>query len=153
MEAGRTGIHALSNHSIIFPCALPVGLPSSIRRKLLDKYRHELRGRLDALPKEKQRSSSAKSAESTQSATLSLDGDSEVKPTKNQIRVLRIYQLKWPELNDEERQEEWETASQELTVGQLKAWWAEMSEEMKKGLSPPGQMEKPVLVPETANSE
>lgn len=51
-EAAGTGtpsIDAVSNHSVTIPCALPIGLPYSIREKLLFQYRNELRRRLFGL--------------------------------------------------------------------------------------------------------
>lgn len=149
MAAGGTGLHALSKDSITFPCALPVGLPSSIRRTLLDKYLLELRERLTALTQTK-RSCSSKSA---QSATLSHDGDSEVGPTAHQRRLLEGNKSVWAELGDEVRRKKWDRVGAGLTPEQLMSWWAEMSEELKVGLTPPEKAQKPVVVPEMANLE
>lgn len=133
------GIHSLSKHSITFPCALPVGLPSSIRHKLLDKYRHELRGRLTTLLNQKR----GLSARSSQSNALSHDGDgdgdSEIKPTTNQKVLLRMLKGGWSALDHAARDERWQTAADGLTFEQLITWWGEMNEDMKIGLLPPGQ--------------
>lgn len=129
IEAGGRGIHSLSKHSVTFPCALPVGLPNSIRHKLLKKYRNELRVRLTELLDQK-RSSSAKS---TQSAALP-----EAKLTAEQKQLLRIYKTGWAVLDHAERHERWGEARLGLVIGQLVTWWEELSEEMKVGLLPPG---------------
>lgn len=148
MKVGGIGIHhSLSKHSITFPCALPVGLPSSIRHKLLDKYRHELQGRLIALLNQKR----SLSARSSQSAALSHDTDAEIKLTADQKELLRGYQSGWGTMDKAARQERWGEAVQSLAVEQLAKWWGEMSEDMKIGLLPPEQVEKPVSMPEMAN--
>lgn len=150
IQAGGSGIHSLSKHSITFPCALPVGLPNSIRQKLLNKYRNQLRVRLEELLNQSLKRSS--SVKSTQSPALSDDGeDSETKPTPAQKQLLRTYKTGWAVLDHEERHGRWQAARQRLAVGQLMTWWEEMSEDMKLGLLPPGQVEKPVLMPEMQN--
>lgn len=132
MEAGGRGIHALSKHSVTFPCALPVGLPSSVRQKLLNKYRRELRSRLTPLLNQKR-----PSAESGQSDTLSQDGDADIKPASEQDRYLRVYNSGWDGLDQAARKDRWQEAGKELSVEQLQAWWAEMDEDMKVGLLAP----------------
>lgn len=135
-EAGGNGMHALSNHTVTFPCALPVGLPKSIHHKLLSKYRSQLRVRLTELLNQKR----SLSARSTQSAALSHDGDdSEGKPTADQKQLLRIYKTGWAVLDHAERCERWGEARRGLAVGLLMTWWEEMSEDVKIGLVPPGQ--------------
>lgn len=141
------GIHSLSKHSITFPCALPVGLPSSIRQKLLDKYRRELRGRLMELQDQRR----SLSARSSQSAVLSHDGDSELKPTAEQKELLSMYKAGWATLDMNERQDRWMEAVTGLANEQSMQWWDEMSEDTKVGLLPPGQVERPVGVPNMEN--
>lgn len=82
---------------------------------------------------------------------MSLDGDTEVKPTANQQRLLEIYKSVWADLDDGARRKKWDRAGRGLTVEQLMRWWAEMSEELKIGLTPPEQLEKRALVSEIAN--
>lgn len=115
MQAGGIGIHSLSKHSITFPYALPVGLPSPIRSKLPDKYRHEPRGHLTALVNQKRSSP----ASPTQSVALSLDGDSEIKPTADQKQLLGTYRSGWAPLDLAALQERWEEAGHGLAVEQL----------------------------------
>lgn len=133
-DAGGPYIHALSKHSITFPCAFPIGLPRSVRGKLLELYRRELRERLtDLLALERKLS-----GRSTQSATLSLDGDAEAAAAERENwALLRMYQSGWAELQPEERRERWAEATADLEMEQLVAWWAEMEMETKLGLVPP----------------
>lgn len=133
MEAGGRGIHALSKHSATFPCALPVGLPTSVRQKLLHKYRRELRSHLTALLNQKR----SVSAGSGQSDTSSQDGDADIKSDSEQDRYLRVYKSGWDELDQAARKDRWQEAGKELSVEQLQAWWAEMDEDMKVGLLAP----------------
>lgn len=126
-------MHALSKRSVIVPCALPAGLPKTIRHRLLSKYRNQLRVRLTELMNQSR-------SLSTQSAALSHDGDeSEGKPTGEQKQLLRIYRAGWAVLDQAERRERWGEARQGLAVGQLMTWWEEMSEDVKSGLVPPGK--------------
>lgn len=88
---------------------------------------------------------------SGQSATLSDDGDVQIKPTSEQKRSLRLYKNGWGGLDEVARKERWEGARKGLTAVQLRTWWAEMNEDMKVGLLPPVPVEKPVTMPEMAD--
>ncbi|KAL0635186.1 hypothetical protein Q9L58_005911, partial [Maublancomyces gigas] len=109
-------IHALSKHSIIFPCAFPIGLPPSIREKLLERYRLELHLRLVALVKTDRRSSS----KSAQSATSSDVGSGNNKLVSKK-RMLRRYQYKWGNLDVRGRKACWAEARLRLPLELLES--------------------------------
>lgn len=131
MEALLTGddfIHALSTHSIVVPCAFPIGLPRSIRESLLQQYRGELRTRLLRLV---QRNRWA------QSDALLVRDDCQI-VTDSKRWLLRMYKSGWEALDLEQRKERWEGARRGLPHELLEGWWASMEENMKVGLAPPG---------------
>lgn len=132
-EAGGSGINALSKHSVIFPCAFPVGLPCSIREKLLRRYREELRKRLITMLELE----SKLSGSSQQNDILSLDGKPEDTAEEGELALLSMLKTGWAALSLDQRRGRWGEARENLAHAHLLAWWAEMGEDTKVGLAPP----------------
>lgn len=127
-----SSIHALSKHSIIYPCALPIGLPRSIREKLLVHYRGELRVRLAPLVDKNRRESST----SVQSNALSVDKQKQ-NTSKAKQMLMRQYQNNWENLGPVERIERWQKARNNLSPEMLEGWWFSMGPDQRVGLVPP----------------
>lgn len=138
LSHGGRYIHALSKHSVIFPCALPVGLPRSIREKLLPIYRDKLREELQLFLSLQPKSS----GRSQQSEPFSQDGEeSEDRAARDQQELRQLYADGWEKLNAEQRRVKWNRGRAALVPEEQVKWWEEMPDELKVGLTPP----EPVL--------
>lgn len=134
LGTGGRYIHSPSKHSVIFPCALPIGLPRSIRDKLLPLYRTKLKDSLLLLISLQ----AIKSGRSTQSETFSQDGEeSEERTSENQEELRKLYACGWEELDAEQRRAKWDRGRGSLAPVQQLLWWYDMPDKLKVGLTPP----------------
>lgn len=109
-ERGAPILNTLTKHPFIFPTALPVGLPESIRHRLIVLYKARLRVELDTLVITA-RSLSGLSLQSEPLSVASDDGDeAKAKAKVNSLRAeshWRIWLIEWFQLDEPERREEW----------------------------------------------
>lgn len=128
-------LQALSKHSIVFPCALPIGLPREVRKRLLATYRADLKTRLRAL---KRRSQSSESSSSQQSEPLSdHENDKEQLPNREEIEAALEIMEDWEEMPIEMVSTKWEEVKAKLLPAVADACWQNMREDYKLVLTPP----------------
>lgn len=134
LGTGGRYIHALSTHSVISPCALPIGLPRSIRDKLLPLYRIKLKDSLLLLVSMQ----AIKSGRSAQIERFSQDGgESEERTLEIQEELRKLYASGWEELDAEQRRAKWDRGRCSLAPAQQILWWDDMPDKLKVGLTPP----------------
>lgn len=105
-ETGGPILNTLTKHPFIFPTALPVGLPESVRRRLLNQYRERLRQELDTIVVRARKSSSL----SVQSEPLSVGSDEgeaeEDEPTLQDSS--RLWLVDWFKEPEPDRRKMWQ---------------------------------------------
>lgn len=128
-------LQALSKHSIIFPCALPIGLPQQVRDRLLKTYRGDLQARLRALVR---RSQSSDTASSRQSQPLSDHDQNEAQSPhwEHKDAALQIIE-DMEEMSGRDVIVEWENVKTVLSRVVVDACWWYMRDELKAVLTPP----------------
>lgn len=119
---------------MIFPCALPVGLPRSIRQTLLPVYRDQLRDQLQSFLLLQPQMSGG----SQQSEPFSHDGEeNDDRAARDQRDLRQLYAMGWEQLDAEQRHVRWERGRARLVPEEQIKWWGEMPDELKVGLTPP----------------
>lgn len=130
-----TPLQALSKHSIVFPCALPIGLPQQVRTRLLETYRTDLKNRLRKMV---ERGQSSDTSSSSQSEPLSDHGKNEQQsadlPEKDD--ALQVMQ-DWEDMSMESVSAEWEEVKARLSGAVIDGCWYYMRDKYKSFLAPP----------------
>lgn len=119
---------------MISPCALPVGLPRSIRETLLPHYREQLREQLQSFLLLQP----GKTGRSEQSEPFSQDGEeSEDEDVREQQELREEFAMGWEQLDAEQRHMTWEEGRATLVPEEQIKWWGMMPDELKVGLTSP----------------
>lgn len=128
-------LQALSTHSVVFPCALPIGLPHPVRQRLLITYRSHLKARLRALMGP---DTAAPSSASIQSQPLSDHSTNAAQsPYYEHKKVALSIMQDWEELSTENVITEWGSIRTELSRAVVEACWWWMRDDYKSVLTPP----------------
>lgn len=107
-ENGRPILTTRTKHPFILPTAFPVGLPESVRRRLLDLYRERLRQELDTLVATA-RKSSCLSLQSQPLLVGSNEGNEEMQEEDSTLQnSSRLWLVRWFEEPEGDRRRKWQ---------------------------------------------
>lgn len=108
-ESGVPILNTLTKHPFIFPTAFPVGLPGSVRRRLLDLYRERLRQELDTLVDKARKSSSHPLQSQPLSVESNKDNEGSVQEEGSALEnSARLWLIRWFEVPEGDRRKKWQ---------------------------------------------